>query len=994
MHEVFIRILSCCEFSTSWKSFIEGSSRLKTSTNQTSARNLTRGGALFLLLCCLPMALMGQSSTPGPVINTQPVGQTVQDGSTATFKVSATGTGTLTYVWQYLTKSEWMPFRTGSGYNTPTFTTPVNDEGKDGFQIRVVVTDGNRLSTTSNVVVLTVLQMRLTKFTCGNVSVQGAATDTCTVNLNIGAPSSGLVVNLLSNNKAVVVPATITIPGNATSAEFTATVAPVATGVPVKLTASADNSTANFFLLLGGGPSTLSVATSGSPTTYNGAVTFTATITSGASGTMYFLDGTTAIGTSKIGGSTATVSTSSLTAGTHTITAYWPGNATSGAITSPAITQVVNPATPVVKWPSPAPITYGTALSAIQLDASSTVAGTFAYTPAAGAELKAGPRTLSVTFTPNDTGDYRIVTAVVPITVNQATPTITWPTPASITYGTALSSTQLDASSSVAGTFSYSLAAGSILTAGTHTITATLTPTDTADYKAATLSVNLQVTQATPTITWATPAPISSGTALSAAQLDASSTVAGTFVYTPVAGTVLAAGPQTLHVSFTPTDTTDYTAAKAWVTLTVQSSTLTTPTISWTAPTAISYGTALSAIQLDASTTVAGTFVYKPTAGTVLKAGARTLSVTFTPTNTNQYTAATATVPLTVNQAVPGVQWATPASISYGVALSATQLNATATVPGAFSYSAGAGTVLTAGSHVLSATFTPTDTVDYTTATATVTLIVNKVTPAISWATPAAISAGDPLNSAQLDASTTISGSLVYTPAAGTVLPSGSQTLSVTFTPTDTTDYTSASKSVTLTVNATKGTPILSINATSIAFGNVALNTPSAQTLTLSSTGTASVTVNSATLVGIGFSMSGPTLPVTLAPGQTQTLDVQFDPTLLGLAAGVLTITSTSSTNSVMVVVLAGTGTTANYAVELTWDAPSSSSDPIAGYNVYRAPSGSSTYQLLNSSVDAQTTFTDSSVQSGQNYDYVIESVDDSGVLSTPSSPVLVSVPG
>jgi hypothetical protein len=402
----------------------------------------------------------------------------------------------------------------------------------------------------------------------------------------------------------------------------------------------------------------------------------------------------------------------------------------------------------------------------------------------------------------------------------------------------------------------------------------------------------------------------------------------------------------------------------------------------------------LSAIQLDASTTVAGTFVYKPTAGTVLKAGARTLSVTFTPTNTNQYTAATATVPLTVNQAVPGVQWATPASISYGVALSATQLNATATVPGAFSYSAAAGTVLTAGSHVISATFTPTDTVDYTTATATVTLIVNKVTPAISWATPAAISAGDPLNSAQLDATTTISGSLVYTPAAGTVLPSGSQTLSVTFTPTDTTDYTSASKSVTLTVNATKGTPILSINATSIAFGNVALNTPSAQTLTLSSTGTASVTVNSATLVGIGFSMSGPTLPVTLAPGQTQTLDVQFDPTLLGLAAGVLTITSTSSTNSVMVVVLAGTGTTANYAVELTWDAPSSSSDPIAGYNVYRAPSGSSTYQLLNSSVDAQTTFTDSSVQSGQNYDYVIESVDDSGVLSTPSSPVLVSVPG
>jgi Bacterial Ig-like domain (group 3)/Abnormal spindle-like microcephaly-assoc'd, ASPM-SPD-2-Hydin len=993
MHEVIVRILSCCQISTSRKSFIEGSSQPKTSKNQTFAGRLRRAAALFLFLYCLPLALMGQSSAPGPVINKQPVSQTVQDGSTATFTVSATGTGTLTYSWQYLTKSEWLPFKTGTGYNSPTFTTPVNDEGEDGFQVRVVVTDGNRLFTASNAAVLTVLQMRLTKFTCSNVSVQGAATDPCTVKLNIGAPSSGLIVKLSSNNKAVTVPATITIPGSATSAEFSATVAQVATGVPVKLTASADNTTANFFLLLGGVSSTLNVATSGSPSTYSGAVTFTATFTSGASGTVYFLDGATAIGTGKIGGSTATLSTSSLTAGNHTITAYWPGNAASGAITSPAITQIVNPATPAVKWGSPAAIMYGTPLSATQLDATSSVAGTFTYKPAIGSVLTAGQQTLSATFTPNDTGDYRIVTAVVPVTVNRATPSITWPTPASITYGTTLSSAQLDASSPVAGTFRYSAAAGSVLTAGTQTITVTLTPTDAVDYTATTASVNLKVNQAKPAITWATPAPISSGTALSAAQLDASSTVAGNFAYTPAAGTVLGAGPQTLWASFTPTDTTDYTAARASVILTVQSNTLTTPTISWTAPTAISYGTALSAIQLDATTTVAGTFIYKPAAGAVLKAGAHTLSVTFTPTNANQYTAATASVSLNVSQAVPVVQWAQPASINYGAALSTTQLNATASVPGAISYSAAAGTVLTAGSHVMSATFTPTDIVDYTTATASVTLIVNKVTPIISWATPAAISAGDALNSAQLDATATVAGLFVYSPAAGTVLPSGSQTLSVTFTPTDTTDYTSASKSVTLTVNATKGTPTLSINATSIAFGNVALNTPSAQTLTLSSTGTASVTVSSATLVGVGFSMSGPALPVTLAPGQTQSLEVQFDPTLLGVAAGVLTITSTSSANAVIVVVLAGTGTTANYAVELTWDAPSSSSDPIAGYNVYRAPSGTSTYQLLNSSVNSQTTFTDSSVQSGQAYDYIIESVDESGVLSTPTSPVLVSVP-
>ncbi len=131
------------------------------------------------------------------------------------------------------------------------------------------------------------------------------------------------------------------------------------------------------------------------------------------------------------------------------------------------------------------------------------------------------------------------------------------------------------------------------------------------------------------------------GTALSATQLNASSTVAGTFVYTPAAGTVLTAGSQTLSVTFTPTDSGDYTTATATVTLTVNKA---TPAITWATPAAITYGTALSATQLDASSTVAGTFVYTPAAGTVLTAGSQTLSVTFTPTDSTDYTTATATV--------------------------------------------------------------------------------------------------------------------------------------------------------------------------------------------------------------------------------------------------------------------------------------------------------------------------------------------------------------
>jgi hypothetical protein len=55
------------------------------------------------------------------------------------------------------------------------------------------------------------------------------------------------------------------------------------------------------------------------------------------------------------------------------------------------------------------------------------------------------------------------------------------------------------------------------------------------------------VNKAIATITWDTPAPVPVGTALGSAQLDASANVAGRFVYSPAAGTVMnAAGTQTL----------------------------------------------------------------------------------------------------------------------------------------------------------------------------------------------------------------------------------------------------------------------------------------------------------------------------------------------------------------------------------------------------------------------------------------------------------------
>ena len=94
------------------------------------------------------------------------------------------------------------------------------------------------------------------------------------------------------------------------------------------------------------------------------------------------------------------------------------------------------------------------ALGSAQLDASASVAGTFAYTPAAGTVLHAGDnQTLSVVFTPTDKHDRER---------HDDDQRLAGDTddhldgPASITYGTALGSAQLDASASVAGTFAYS----------------------------------------------------------------------------------------------------------------------------------------------------------------------------------------------------------------------------------------------------------------------------------------------------------------------------------------------------------------------------------------------------------------------------------------------------------------------------------------------------------------------------------------------------------
>ncbi len=305
--------------------------------------------------------------------------------------------------------------------------------------------------------------------------------------------------------------------------------------------------------------------------------------------------------------------------------------------------------TPTLSWPTPGSITYGTALGAAQLDATAGVAGSFTYSPALGTVLPAGTQTLAVTFTPANTSAYKATSGSVQLTVAQATPSVSWPTPAGVAGGTALSATQLNATANVPGTFTYAPAAGTVLSSGNNVLSVTFTPTDGTDFKSVTASTTLNVAaQATPAVSWPNPAAIPYGTALSGAQLNATASVTGTFTYSPAAGTVPKAGTLPLTVTFTPSNTNAYKAVTASVTLVIAQG---TPTITWPAPAAITAGTALSAAQLNATASVPGTFTYTPSAGATPAPGTTALGVTFTPADSTDFKTVSAGTTLTINAA-------------------------------------------------------------------------------------------------------------------------------------------------------------------------------------------------------------------------------------------------------------------------------------------------------------------------------------------------------
>jgi hypothetical protein len=231
-----------------------------------------------------------------------------------------------------------------------------------------------------------------------------------------------------------------------------------------------------------------------------------------------------------------------------------------------------------------------------------------------------------------------------------------------------------------------------------------------------------------------------------------------------------------------------------------------------------------------------------------------------------------------------------------------------------------------------------------------------------------------------------------------TLAPGKSAAFTVSFTPTS---GTNSSSSLTLISNAPNspttiplsGTglaPVLQLtpSTTSLSFGSQALNASATQSVTLTNTGNAAVSISQVNVTGTGFTLSGSAPLVTLSAGQAASFSVTFTPTAAGSDAGSASVVSTAA-NSPLSISLSGSGAQPHF-VSLAW---SETSSGVVGYNVYSSSQPSGPYSRLNTAPVATMAYTDNTVQSGQTYYYWITALDSSGDESAFSSDVAVTIP-
>jgi hypothetical protein len=360
-------------------------------------------------------------------------------------------------------------------------------------------------------------------------------------------------------------------------------------------------------------------------------------------------------------------------------------------------------------------------------------------------------------------------------------------------------------------------------------------------------------------------------------------------------------------------------------------------------------GSSISITQ--ANLTGAGFTLSGLTLPITLSAGqSKTFNVTFTPqaggsTNGSLSIASNASnptlgIPLVANSATPGVLSTSDSSLTFG-------------------------SVPVAGSATQSETLTNTGASSVTVTQATVSGTGFRIT---GLSLPMTLSPGQ-----------SFTFGAVFTPTSG-----GSKTGSISV-------LSDASDS-TLTISLAGTAAVsgqLAVSPATLSFGNVTVGQTKSLTATLTASGS-SITVSDAGMSTSEFKVSGLSLPLTLAAGQSASFAVSFTPQSSGTASASGSFTSNAS-NSSTVQALTGNGAAAaQHRVALSWTPSTTSS--VVGYNVYRGTSTGGAYSKI-SAMNADTTYTDTSVQAGQTYVYVTTAVDGSGKESANSNQALAVIP-
>ena len=497
------------------------------------------------------------------------------------------------------------------------------------------------------------------------------------------------------------------------------------------------------------------------PAQFGQSVSITATVSNGGvstpTGNVNFFDGGNPIGTRTLDqNGHATFESSVFSTGSHSITATYEGDTTSAPSTSAALAQVVNKASSTTTVTCTSSEIYtGAAIapcSAIVTGAgglNQTVPVTYtdnvnvgvatanaSYNGDANHEASSGSSTFMITKAPSTT------------TVN--CPTNETYTGAAIEPCTASYSGVGGLSGTLTPTYSNNVNAGSA--------TATATYGGDANHDGSTGSSGFTIDKASSATTLNCPASETyTGTAIEPCTATATGAGGLTQTVTPVtytnninAGTATAAATFVGDANHEPsTGNGGFMIAKASSTTTVNCPVIETYTGSPIEPCT---ATVTGAGGLNQSVPVS--YANNTNAGTA------TASATYGGDANHDTSSGNGA--FTIAKATPIITWNNPADIVYGTALGAAQLNATANVPGSFSYTPASGTLLNAGaSQPLLASFTPNDTANYNATSKNVQINVLKATPAFSNLSSPTISFGT--------ATTILSGKINF----GSFVPTG-----------------------------------------------------------------------------------------------------------------------------------------------------------------------------------------------------------------------------